>query len=136
MNGALGRLVLAVSGLGFPMTQLAFRRLGRRGAMLTESVCLGLLIRDTALVAAGAPARLRSGPAALLRFEVAVAGVAAILGLRPILDRRALDAALAERPRGFEALRRASVGLLFGLHTLRFRIYLSPDRGRRPEPSS
>jgi hypothetical protein len=30
-----------------------------------------------------------------------------------------------------ETARRAMVGLLFGLHTMRFRIYLRPDHGLR-----
>ena len=42
--------------------------------------------------------------------------------------------AAAARPTPLEALRRASLGMLFGLHTLRFRIYLAPDHGlRQPE---
>jgi hypothetical protein len=34
-----------------------------------------------------------------------------------------------------EAVRRFAVGLLFGLHTYRFRIYLEPGRGRRASPT-
>jgi hypothetical protein len=30
-----------------------------------------------------------------------------------------------------EAVRRFTVGLLFGLHTYRFQVYLRPDRGLR-----
>ena len=132
MSRRLGQIVLAVSGMGFPLTQLAIRRLDRRGAMLTEAVCGGLLIRDVALIAGGTPARLRRGPAVLLWLE-AVAGVAAVVaGLRPLRDARALAEATAERPTRLEGVRRAAVGTLFGLHTWRFRIYLQPDRGLRP----
>ena len=66
MGPRLGQLVLVLSGSGFPLTQLAIRRLGRRGALVTESVCVGLAVRDAAMIATGAPARLRRGPALLL----------------------------------------------------------------------
>jgi hypothetical protein len=35
-----------------------------------------------------------------------------------------------------ETLRRGAVGLLFGLHTYRFWIYLQPDQGRRIAPAN
>jgi hypothetical protein len=41
MAPGLGQLVLGLSGAGFPLTQLAIRRLGRRGAVITEGVEAG-----------------------------------------------------------------------------------------------
>jgi hypothetical protein len=35
---ALGRLVLVVSGMGFPLTQAVIARFGRRGAAVAEGV--------------------------------------------------------------------------------------------------
>jgi hypothetical protein len=117
--------------MGFPLTQLAIRRFGTRGALVVEAVCGGLLIRDAAMLAAGAPGRLRRGPAILLWLETAT-GVAAVLtGLRPLLDADARERAVRPRPNRFEAVRRTAIGALFGLHTLRFRIYLQVDQGLR-----
>jgi hypothetical protein len=69
----------------------------------------------------------------LLWLELAAAAAATILGLRSALDDAAAAAAGdgAARPDALEAARRAAVGTLFGLHTVRFRIYLRPDQGRR-----
>ena len=98
MSPPIGRAVLALSGLGFPLTQLAIRRFGRPGAVAVEGVCGGLLVRDAAMIALGVPGRLRRGPAVLLWLEAA---------------------------------RRVAIGALFGIHTVRFRIYLQPDSGRK-----
>ncbi|HVM58595.1 MAG TPA: hypothetical protein VMT74_14130, partial [Gaiellaceae bacterium] len=111
-----GRLVLLLSAAGYPLTELAVRRLGSRGAVLTESVCAGLLIRDASMLAAGVPHRLRPVPAALLRLETGAAAAAVAAGIRP-----------ARAP----AARRTAVAALFALHTVRFWIYLRPDQGRR-----
>ena len=128
----LGRAVLGLSGMGFPLTQMAIKRFNRPGAVLVEGVCAGLVIRDAALIANGTPRRLRKFPAALLWLEI-VAGVAAvIIGVLPVIDDKARERALAQRPVGLEVVRRIAVGALFGLHTWRFRIYLQPDSGRRP----
>lgn len=132
MSGPAGRVVLTLSGMGFPLTQLAIKRLGRRGAAIVEIVCGGLLARDTAMLAAGAPGRLRRGPALLLWLETAVGVVAVVASLRPLLDGEARQRTSEARPDGPEGVRRAAIGLLFGLHTMRFRIYLQPDHGRRP----
>jgi hypothetical protein len=132
MGPRLGQLVLVLSGSGFPLTQLAIRRLGRRGALVTESVCLGLAVRDAAMIATGAPARLRRGPALLLWLEIVAAVAAAGLGVRLLVDPGAAARSTAPRPDPLEVARRAAVGTLFGLHTMRFRIYLRPDQGRRP----
>jgi hypothetical protein len=53
-------------------------------------------------------------------------------GLRSVLNVDARDGVRQARPDRFEAVRRAMVGLLFGLHTVCFRIYLQPDHGLRP----
>jgi len=132
MPQQFGRVVLALSGMGFPLSQLAIRRFGARGALVVEAACGGLLVRDVAMLASGAPSRLRRGPAALLWLEAA-AGAAAVLTCLPtLLDAGARERAVEPRPNRVEAVRRAAVGALFGLHTWRFRIYLQPDRGLRP----
>jgi hypothetical protein len=131
MSPRAGRVVLAVSGMGFPLTQLAIRRLGARGALVVEAVCGGLLVRDVAMIVAGAPGRLRRGPAALLWLEGAAGAAATVTGLRLLIDGAARERALAPRPDRSEAIRRAAIGTLFGLHTMRFRIYLQPDHGLR-----
>ncbi len=129
MDSRLGKLVLGLSAAGYPLTQLAIRRFGRRGAVITESLCVGLAVRDAAMIAAGAPSRLRRGPAVLLWLEMAAAVAAAGLGLRLAVDKGAARRAATTRPDALEATRRAAVGTLFGLHTLRFWIYLQPDHG-------
>lgn len=136
MAPLLGQLRLGLSGAGFPLTQLVIRRLGRRGALIAEGVCVGLAVRDAALIATGAPARLRRGPAFLLWLEMVAAVVAAGLGLRLAVDPAAAVRSADPRPDRVEIARRAAVGTLFGLHTVRFRIYLQPDRGRRPTDRS
>ncbi len=135
MSGPFGRVVLTLSGLGFPLTQLAIRRLGRRGAAIVEIVCGFLLARDAAMLATGAPSRLRRGPAVLLWLEAAVGVIAVVAGLRPLLDGEARQRTSDARPDGPEGVRRAAIGLLFGLHTMRFRIYRQPDHGRRTTAS-
>jgi hypothetical protein len=132
MGPRLGQLVLGLSGSGFALTQLAIRRLGRRGALVTESVCVGLAVRDAAMIATGVPARLRRGPAVLLWLEMVTAVTASGLGLRLLLGPAGFERATAPRPDPLEVARRAAVGTLFGLHTMRFRIYLRPDQGRSP----
>ena len=133
MSPWLGRVVLAASGAGFPLTQAAIRRFGAPGALAVEGISGGLLVRDAALLAAGAPRRLRRGPAILLGLETAVALAAVVAGLRPLLDTAARQHASEPHPGRAETIRRVTIGTLFGLHTLRFRIYLQPDHGlRRP----
>ena len=123
MRRSIGFAVLGLSAAGFPLTQLAIRRWGRRGGAFVEAVCGGLLVRDAALIASGAPRRLRPTPAALLWCEAAAAGAAVTFGLPLLVSKRPLPS--------IETARRAAVGTLFGLHTLRFGIYLQPDRGLR-----
>ena len=131
MGPRLGKVVLGLSAAGFPLTQFAIRRFGRRGAVVTEGVCIGLAIRDAAMIVDGAPSRLRRGPACLLWLELAAALAAAGLGLRPARDDQASQRA-ALGPDTWETARQTAVAMLFGLHTVRFRIYLQPDRGRKP----
>ena len=130
MDPRRGRLLLGLSAAGYPLTQIAIRRFGRAGAVVTETACLALVVRDAAMVATGTPARLRRGPAALLYLEAAVAGSATALGIRLIIDGAAVDRVGAS-PDAVEAARRAAVAALFVLHTARLRIYLRPDQGRR-----
>ncbi len=132
MAPRLGKLVLGLSAAGFPLTQLAIRRLGRRGAIVTEGVCVGLAVRDAAMIAAGTPALLRRGPGFLLWLELAAAVVAAGLGVGLVTGDRAVSQAAGSRPVPLERARRAAVGALFALHTVRFWIYLQPDHGLKP----
>jgi hypothetical protein len=128
MPRALGRLLLVISGLGFPLSQIVIRRSGRRGAFLVEGVTTALLIRDAYLVASGTPARLAPGPRALLYAELAVAACASAVGLRALTD-QGISEITSRTPDEVELLRRAVLGTLFGLHTWRFAIYLGLDRG-------
>ena len=76
MPRAVGLPLLVLSGLGFPLSQLAIGKLGRHGALLVEGITTALLIKDTYLVASGAPARLEPVPRALLYAELGVAACA------------------------------------------------------------
>jgi hypothetical protein len=129
LRSPIGLLVLTLSGLGFPLTQAVIAHWGRRGALVAEGVAVGLLARDTALVASGAPQRLKTLPRVLLWLELAAATASSLLGLAAIArPKQQLEATPAG---ALEAMRRFAVGLLFGMHTWRFEIYLSPDSGRR-----
>jgi hypothetical protein len=136
MSPIIGQALLVLSGMGFPMSQAVLRRFGRGGAVVVEAVAVGLLARDVALVASGAPRLLRRGPAILLGLETGAAALAAAATLPLLGSAVARERALATRPAPAEALRRFALGLLFGLHTLRFRIYLGPDHGLRAAPFS
>ncbi len=129
---ALARAVLVLSGMGFPITQVTIARLGRRGAALVAGVTAGLLVRDATLIVTGTPGRLQPGAARLLWAETAVAAAATGAGLLLLRD----PEVAAARKRGWdvptqELFRRFAVGALFGLHTVRFQIYLAPGSGRR-----
>lgn len=130
MSASWGRVALGLSGIGFPLTQVAIRRLGVGGAAAVEGLAVGLLVRDTWLIATGTPRRLRRWPATLLCLEAAAAACATLVGIRLLVDADARLRATADHSSLFETSRRAAIGALFGLHTIRFRIYLSPDRGR------
>ena len=124
-RSGVGLLLLGASAAGYPLTEVVLRRSGRRGAWVVEGVCLGLGARDLALVASGAPRRLRPVPVLLLYTELGVATVASLLTLR--LCRSGRDVGAGRR---VSARRMATFGL-FALHTTRLYIYLGPDRGRR-----
>jgi hypothetical protein len=128
---ALGLAILVLSGFGFPLTQAVTAAFGRRGAVASEAVAAGLLVRDVALLSLGAPRRLRRWPALLLWLETAAAAAATVAGLGTVArpgEARSRD------PGVLEVVRRGAVGVLFGLHTYRFWIYLQPDRGLQPDP--
>ena len=124
-SGLAGKAVLGLSAAGFPLIELTIRHLGTRGAVAAECVTGGLLVRDVAMIAGGTPDRLRRGPALLLWTEAIVAAVGTVAGLLTVVDRG------GRTGRGGVAVRRTAGALLFGLHTIRFWIYLSPDQGRR-----
>jgi hypothetical protein len=129
MPPALGALILVASGLGFPLTQFVIVRFGRRGAIVAEGVSAGLLVRDVTLVKLGAPRRLSRMPSLLLWFELAAAAIASVAGLGAVSSPRISP---TRSPAGIvEGIRQAAVGVLFGVHTYRFWIYLRPDRGLR-----
>ncbi len=130
MNPRLGKVVLGLSAAGYPLTEIAIRRLGRRGAAITEMACCGLSVRDAAMVVAGVPTRLRRGPAILLWMELTAAIGASALGLQSAIDDESCKRARAN-PGPTEMARRFAVGTLFALHTVRFWIYLKPDQGRK-----
>lgn len=130
MNPLLGKAVLGLSAAGYTLTEAVSRRLGRPGALAVAAVCLGLLVRDTVLITRGTQRRLRRGPAILLWLETLSAGAATITTLRRALDEQATtDESPGAKDR--EVLRRGVVGALFGLHTVRFAIYLRPGHGLR-----
>ena len=130
MKRVAGGIVLGLSACGYPLTQLAVRRWGARGAAVAESVCVGLAIRDAAMVAGGVPARLRKVPATLLRLELAAGIAASLAGVRSLLGMR--PGSRAPSPGASDAVWRAAIAALFALHTIRFGLYLRPGQGRRP----
>lgn len=83
------------------------------------------------MVAGGAPERLRSVPAALLRLELAAGVTASLAGVPVLLGALLPDRAASASTCGADAVRRAAIAMLFALHTVRFGIYLRPDQGRR-----
>ena len=131
MRRSIGAVVLGLSACGYPLTQLAVRRGGLRGAALAELACGGLAIRDASVMASGVTDRLDTIPAALLRLETAVGVVASLAGLRPLLSARPGRRTASPAAGAADNLRRAAVAALFALHTVRFAIYLSPGHGRR-----
>jgi len=127
MANPIPKLVLALSACGYPLTQAVIRRGGVRGARAVEAVCIGLMTRDAVMIAGGAPRRLRALPARLLWLEFGAGAAASALGLR----RTVATARKGSPPDRVEVARRAAVFALFGLHTIRFWIFLRPDQGRR-----
>ena len=131
MSPRVGRAVLVWSAMGFPLTQRVIRRFGFRGALVVEAACGGLLARDVAMIVAGVPRRLRRGAAVLLWLEAAAGAAAVLTGLRLLFDATARERAVEACPDRLETARRATIGALFALHTIRFRIYLQPGQGVR-----
>jgi hypothetical protein len=126
-ESVLGGVVLVLSGLGFPLTQALIARCGRRGAVVAEGLAVGLLVRDATLVRSGLPARLQPLPRRLLLLELSAAVLATLAG--PVAIVRPSQQIEPTAAGALEAFRRFAVGVLFGLHSYRFRIYLGRDRG-------
>ncbi len=129
MRREVGWLAIGASAVGYPLTEVVLQRGGRRGAVVVESVCVGLAFRDASMVAGGSPKRLQRIPAGLLHLELAAAVVASLSAARSLLIDKRPD---TPKPDVVEIVRRGAVCALFCLHTVRFHIYLSPDQGRRP----
>jgi hypothetical protein len=134
LRRTVGCVALGLSACGYPITQLAIRRWGLRGAALAETVSAGLAIRDATMVAAGVPARLRTLPAVLLRVELMAAIAASLTGFQPFVAARLADRPSPVTVSTVDGLRRAAVTALFAVHTVRFGIYLSPGQGSRGAP--
>jgi hypothetical protein len=128
MRPLVGRGVLVLSAMGYPLTEAVIRRFGRPGATVVGAVCAGLLARDTVLIVRGTPRVLRRAPAVLLWLEAGAAAGAAASTLRLVPDPDAFSDVVRAAP-GRHAVRRGWVAALFALHTVRFGIYLTPDHG-------
>ncbi len=133
MKRSVGLGILALSACGYPLTQAVVRRFGRRGLVASAFGCAALAARDASMVAAGMPGVLRRVPAALLRIELVTAGTAAGISVG-LLAAPSSGGAPTTPHEALDRLRRAAVAALFTLHTVRFWIYLTPGRGRRPIP--
>jgi hypothetical protein len=129
MRREVGWLAIGASAVGYPLTEVVLQRGGKRGAVVVESVCVGLAFRDASMVAGGSPKRLQRIPAWLLYLELVAAVVASLAASRSLLIEQGLE---TPEPDAVEIVRRGAVCALFCLHTVRFHIYLSPDQGRRP----
>jgi hypothetical protein len=137
VKNACGRTVLVASAAGYPLTQWVVRRFGRGGAVAVATISAGLLVRDVTLISSGAPGRLRRVPALLLWLEAVSAAVAVTAGLVVLEEeRRGRRWAARGGSTPAERARRSAVAVLFGLHTLRFWIYLRPGQGRRRPDAS
>ena len=111
--------LLILTGLGFPLSQLAIRATGRRGAALVETVAGALLVKDVRLLSAGTARRSGPVPATLLYLETGAACAAVVLGLGSLTSHGVHEAS-ARKPGPWEFARRFALGTLFGLHTWRF----------------
>ena len=131
MKRSVGTVLLGLSACGYPLTQFVVRRWGRPGAVVVESVCVGLAIRDASMIAAGVPRRLRTIPAALLFLELAAGVVASAAGGSLLLRSSSGQQAKSSMRGNAANVERAAVASLFALHTVRFRIYLRPGQGQR-----
>jgi hypothetical protein len=156
-QGWLGTLLLSFSVAGLPLVIFVLRRLGRFGGLVVEAGGSALFVRDIAMVATGAPAKLRRAPRVLLFVELATSGVATVAGLwawlwAPFVGKRAAGRTgdrIAVEPGATRAqqgvamspgqvmghVATAAVAATFVLHTAREAIYLRPGYGRRTPPS-
>jgi hypothetical protein len=129
MRGRVGVAMLMLSALGYPLTQIVIKRGGLGGALVVESVCGGLAVRDAALVRSGLARRLRRAPAALLLMELGAAVAATASGALSILTARLRGRSASSFTTGASRTHQVAIAALFALHTIRFAIYLQPDRG-------
>jgi hypothetical protein len=113
--------LLILTGLGFPLSQLAIRVMGRRGAALVEAVSGALLVWDVQLLSTGSAGRSRPVPAALLYLGTGAACAAVVLGLRSLTS-HGVRQATARKPDAWEIARRVALGTLFGLQSWRFAV--------------
>ena len=133
-SGAAG--LLGAAALGIVVAPLVARRYGRRGGLGVLGGVSVLLARDTQMVLAGTPARLKVLPRALLYMELGSAATASCLGLAawllPVGRGRATSG--TSSPAGnstLNAVASSIAALTFLLHTFRQAIYLTPGHGRR-----
>ncbi|HYM97558.1 MAG TPA: hypothetical protein VET26_09660 [Candidatus Sulfotelmatobacter sp.] len=129
MRGRVGVAVLVLSALGYPLTRIVIQRGGLGGALVVQSVCSGLAARDAALVRSGLVRRLRRGPAVLLLMELGAAVAATTSGAVSILGARLRGRYASAVTTGASRTQQVAIAALFALHTIRFAIYLQPDRG-------
>lgn len=131
MKRPVGFVILGLSANGYPLTEIVLSRCGMPGAIAVEIACVGLSMRDAWLVASGIGKRLRGAPAALLYLELAVGIAASLTGLPRLRQQAVRNQSGRARPIGIERMRRLAIATLFGLHTIRFAVYLRSDQGRR-----
>ena len=136
MRRLLELAVTLAIGAGLPMSQLAIRHLGRRGAAGVAVVSAAVLAADVGVLArAGADGRGGSDETLhrVMRVEAATAAIATVTGVLLLLDPGVTEA----RDEGWrvgrtEMLRRLSLGLLFGIRSARFR--LEAEQRQEVEP--
>jgi hypothetical protein len=137
MHQAFGAVIAVVSGSGFPITQFALARFGRPGALVVGAMTTVILARDVSLIVTSRDTGDTTGPAVILYAETAVAVLATVANLS-LATERGLE---ASRARGWrvgwvELVRRASLGLLFGMHAMRFRSYLDAQVAAGDDPAT
>jgi|GEM_PF-377303 len=148
------RLLFALRVTGVPIGIFALRRLGRAGGLLMEGAISALAARAVALVAGGAPRRLRLMPRLLLFVEMALDGLTGVAGFWAWVWNPFVRPALAARgrarggPRSLSRQRQPAKSTIAGqvtslavaswmaataVHALRMAIYISPGRGLRQD---
>ena len=127
--------LLTLAGfLGIPASLWAHLRGGPVGHATGATATCALAVRDAAMIAGGAPARLRPWPRALLFVEVVVGGVATLAGLAALLPRRRTDAGAGSGPDALGRLAAGAGATAFVTHATRMWIYTTGDHGRLPVP--